>query len=157
MAALNESRKYHCTPFVDATMMTQIHFFAVITKVADSFKSHIDLQNTCTMDIVKGHEIEVERLLRLYQSWPCQKGCEVAQQSLEWFRKLLPISAANILNGFPICIERVVRDYAEEPHSHFSFRDERRTSKHRKSKIYNYPSGSSKRTLLPRPHQSCVS
>lgn len=96
--------------------MTLIRFGPVMTEAIDSSKSHVKIQNMCTMEVLRGHGSEVEGLLRAHQKSSSRKGGRTFLQSLEWFQKLLPVSAANNLNASWICIQCFMRDDAEDQH-----------------------------------------
>lgn len=100
--------------------MPQIGFDAVITEAADSSKLHIDMKNICTMEIVRGEASKVEGRLKIASRVVFPKGGKISLQSSERFRKLLPITAPNVLNDLRICSENFMKVDAEDWHSEFS-------------------------------------
>lgn len=65
-------RKYHCEMFEDATIMNLIRFYAVITEVVDFLIAYW-YEKHDTLQIVRGHETEVEGCVRLPQKWFSRK------------------------------------------------------------------------------------
>lgn len=100
--------------------MTLVRFVAGITEVDDSFKMHIDMKDMHPGQSVRGHESEVDGSIRPHQKWSFRKRKKNPPPSSQWFRKLLPVAAINILNISLLRVENVVRDDGENSRSIFS-------------------------------------
>lgn len=112
-----------------ALSMTLNCFEAVIKEVVDNFELDIDMQSICTMEIVMGHQSEVQGRQRLHKKGGFQKGVRSLCKCLEWSRKLLPFNATNTLNASQICNECLLRNDARDANPRFMVAKTRRTRK----------------------------
>lgn len=71
--ALKKFRENRCTSFDDATTMTPACFDAITSEASDSFKEHIDMQDMCTDQNVRGRESKVDRFMVPHKTLPSLK------------------------------------------------------------------------------------
>lgn len=71
--AFKKCIKYHYNLLQDATIMTLIHLYSIISEVVDFFKVHISMQDMHPCKNLRGHESEVDESKSFHQKWYCRE------------------------------------------------------------------------------------